>query len=288
MLQWNAFGALGDQRIPFGLLSVGQYIRMTQRQLRPRAVQHVSQQPLGIHARCFHARGGERGGGAEHEQLLLQVGRLDDRFLGRFEEIACIDPDPLAAWLFVRRFKDHTVRWHKQDCFSADGTRLSLQHLGEVIARFDGHAVLFSNVLGKLSALYPEAVIYSRANAIETEDFSRWKRDLPELFNGRGWASYHDLFSGHLSPSALPDDALRSEWSQEALLEAAYGGHAVNSVVLVDHLCGGLAPDQPRHLFVWQRSRQHFHLVEAIAQPPVEPGGRTVQSANTTDTEQTM
>ncbi len=160
------------------------------------------------------------------------------------------------------------MRWHRQDCFSTDGNRLSLQHLGEVIARFDDHAVLFSNVLGKLSTLYPAAVIYSRANAVETEDFTQWKRDLPALLSKQSWASYHDLYSGHLSPSALPSEALPSAWPQDALLEAVYGAHAADSVVLVDHLLDGLAPDQPRHLFVWQRSRHQFHLVEAIASPP--------------------
>ena len=36
--------------------------------------------------------GGERGGGAEHEQLLLQVGRLDDRFL-RVGEPCVVEAD---------------------------------------------------------------------------------------------------------------------------------------------------------------------------------------------------
>ena len=35
---------------------------------------------------------GERGGGAEHEQLLLQVGRLDDRFL-RVGEPCVVEAD---------------------------------------------------------------------------------------------------------------------------------------------------------------------------------------------------
>jgi len=63
MLQWNARGAAGDQQIPFGLLRLGERFLGPQRQLRPRAVQHVGEQPLGIHARRVHARSGQCGGG---------------------------------------------------------------------------------------------------------------------------------------------------------------------------------------------------------------------------------
>ena len=100
---------------------------------------------------------------------------LNEGFLARFDEVACVEPDPIARFLFRRRFRGlkRLSQTGRDDLLTAD--------LGEFLdERHAGAAILFSNVLGQLPLL-------KRAPP-DREKFA-------EALREREWASYHDLFS---------------------------------------------------------------------------------------------
>jgi hypothetical protein len=78
---------------------------------------------------------------------------LPAAFLERFAVIDAIEPDPLARWMFARRFPVlvSRVRWHATDYFApAEGPRALERD-------FPARPALFCNLLGQLDFIHRDA-----------------------------------------------------------------------------------------------------------------------------------
>lgn len=111
---------------------------------------------------------------------------LPKTFVSRFESVLCVEPDPLARWLFAKRFM--SVRRLE---FETRTDLLPWFRQGEWAPFLDRHssaALLFSNFLGQLPLLIPPAM---RTPALAAQTQTEFLSGL----HGREWASYHDVLS---------------------------------------------------------------------------------------------
>ena len=73
-------------------------------------------------------------------------------FLGRFEDVVALEPDPLARLILKRRQAGARLRFESLDCLSSsDG-------MDALSTRFGDRAVLFCNVLGQIDCPDPTPV----------------------------------------------------------------------------------------------------------------------------------
>lgn len=195
------------------------------------------------------------------ERHLILVGpsagyTLPMTWLGQFERLTALEPDPLAMWLFRRRIK--------RDTNSVPLTLLSDDHLVDDPARFvslaKAHpdaAILFCNVVGQLRHL------------IDSNDDCRLaavKQAVRSAIEGRSWATYHDRVSGAARPK-IADTGLRvSQRLTDEELSALYVA-TDTQVTLFDHATDGVFPAQlPHSYFAWQLTPGYVHLVEGVHQ----------------------
>lgn len=170
--------------------------------------------------------------------------------LARFSRLAIVEPDPLARFLFRRRYGPAE---HVDLDFLVGGTTASRDAaLDALLTRFPRAAILFSNVLGQLSVL--------RDEDDDDASFTRDKAHLREALRGRRWMTFHDRFSGALAPR--PDVPRRFDHraSDDELLAAFYEGGAGE---LVDHSTEGLTdPQRPHEYLVWTLDAAQHHVIE--------------------------
>jgi hypothetical protein len=184
----------------------------------------------------------------QHQTLVL-IGPsagwcLPDVFITKFEKIICIDPDPLAPFLFGW-LHGHSVRqvgtqliWRHADFFS-DPAR-QLDGLSDPL-------ILLCNVAGQLF------LQKGKARAIESELAS-----LKHILSKYDWGSFHDLLSAPIMRD-LPVRSYATRPVGEKLLKD-YG----LSGVWLDHLTGELLPQlNARMILPWQLKPDRLHLVEA-------------------------
>jgi hypothetical protein len=204
------------------------------------------------------------------EKRLVLVGPsagycLEPFTLERFDEIICLEPDPIARFLFERRLRraplEHRprLRFETRDLILGDAARF-----GEFLAAQGSSAVLFSNFLGQLRVLLGLAGPDPRLETV--------KGAIVTALDGHSWASFHDRLSGALIPALEePFDAPRRLRNEE-LADTFYGGHEAGSGLigatgeqpLLDHLTEGLfPPERPHRYFTWELEPGHFHLIEA-------------------------
>jgi hypothetical protein len=182
-------------------------------------------------------------------------------FFERFDEVLCLEPDPVAHFLFRRRLSraplDHQpeLRFDARDHLLAGPDALArlLDAEGEV-------AVLFSNVLGQVRVLL---------GATDPDDprLAGVRQSVHTALRGRPWASFHDRVSGELEPvlegrldadRRLSDAELRDQFYAAAMPD---GGAPPP---LLDHLTAGFFPEErPHAYFSWPLMPGQFHLVEA-------------------------
>lgn len=110
---------------------------------------------------------------------------LSTDFLLKFEKIHVYDPDPLARWIFQKRFPNVHVQWNVDSPFFHPG-KDSLKGLWNVKTRHPEAAILFCNVLGQWPLL--ESINESRMQEFVDQ--------LMQIYNHGNWASFHDVFSG--------------------------------------------------------------------------------------------
>ena len=117
---------------------------------------------------------------------------LPKTFLARFERIVAVEPDPLARFLFARRFgrvefvsRTDLLPWLRAD--------VSGEPLTEFFREIGPAAVLFSNLLGQVPLLLDPATFEARKKKAD-ESFA-------QALGGRNWASYHDLVSSGREPA---------------------------------------------------------------------------------------
>lgn len=188
---------------------------------------------------------------------------MDFEWLGRFERVRCIDPDPMARRIFSRRFRKiarapERLAWNADDCLEAESAASQLAKLGVLLAADASAAVLFCNFLGQLGLLLHERGFTDQAG-------QEWRRGLLALLNGRPWASFHDRLSGELAPQLQSTKLLvsKSRLEDEQVIRDLYKDSG--SGELTDHGTDGFFPPERPHAYLhWQLSPRWNHLIEAV------------------------
>ncbi len=202
------------------------------------------------------------------EKTLLLVGpsggyNLQPFLFERFERVVCLEPDPVARWIFRRRLERAPLERRPELSFIAEDQLVEHpERFGALLARLDDPAILFSNVLGQLRVLL---------GVSDTDDdrFARVREAVQAAERGRSWASFHDRVSGVLQPALTQATVVEERWSDKELLNHAFAeardlpqGTAPE---LLDHLTEGLFPtDLPHAYFSWELEPGWFHVIEAV------------------------
>jgi hypothetical protein len=182
-------------------------------------------------------------------------------FFERFEEVLCLEPDPVAHFLFRRRLAKAPLDARPRLRFDTEDRLLAgPDALARLLDAEGDAAVLFSNVLGQVRVLL----------GATTDDDARLdgvRRTVANATRGRSWASFHDRVSGELEPvlegrydaaARLSDDELRERFYATTTPDGA------PPPPLLDHLTAGFFPaDRPHAYFTWPLLPGVFHLIEA-------------------------
>ncbi|MEI6126148.1 MAG: hypothetical protein WCQ99_06285 [Pseudomonadota bacterium] len=195
------------------------------------------------------------------EKKLILIGAsggyaLDSAFLGRFDKIIAVDPDPVSKWIFQKRFPSVTtlLRWITTDFF------ITAEHSAERLHAFLSHhpdaAILISNFLGQLPFLIHD--LNTREKLILF-----WQNTLYTLLHGRSWASFHDRYSSSKAPNAPRHFCTAHQCTGEELVRRFYGRD-----------CSGEWRDHSTELFfsaqslydyfLWQLTPKSFHIIEGV------------------------
>ncbi len=187
---------------------------------------------------------------------------LERAWLGSFEEIACLDPDPLARAIFTRRLRavapDTRVSWSLDDFLSERVPELQIRRFEKFLEAHPGAPVLFSNFLGQLSLL-----LQSRPGDA-SKAMAAWKSQLVrKTLEGRSWASFHDRVSGKLAPRFEQPYLSPARLTDGEIVAKLYTDPQ-GEVELADHETDGLFPAAREHsYFRWDLTREWIHLIEA-------------------------
>jgi len=184
---------------------------------------------------------------------------LPREFVSRFDVVTAVDPDPLAAWIFRKRF--HAVcsgiTTQENDFFVSAGCSTGL--FGRFLDDNPDAAILFSNFLGQMSFLVHDEKQRERLIGF-------WQENLLGLLQGRAWASFHDRYSGRIQTSRQAPLRSNRQLHGVELLgcfhETCKGGQ------WLDHQTGGFFPEQAAYdYFVWQLAPRAFHIIEGVFSP---------------------
>ncbi|USN46147.1 MAG: hypothetical protein H6626_07900 [Pseudobdellovibrionaceae bacterium] len=161
---------------------------------------------------------------------------LNEDFLSRFDNLTCIDPDPLARLLFKRRFSDLSVHWVEHDYFRLDTSSPQPHGWKQISNDFSDHAILICNFLGQAPLLLAKQF----KNETFNKQYVEWKTYLNLALENRSWASYHDLYS-----ASKPE--------------------RTSAPTVIDHLTADLfIRYRSKEQFMWHRLPTEVHLIEAL------------------------
>lgn len=180
----------------------------------------------------------------------------------RFERLICLEPDPVARFVFKRRLARAPLESRPTLEFITDD-RL-VHHPDKLVALLEtlgDAAVLFSNILGQVRVLLG-------ASSEEEPAFVRVREEVRRALANRSYASYHDRVSGHPRPEGsdkpmIADDQL----SNAELVESLYPAdtRVGEDAELLDHFTQGFFPRDLEHAyFVWELEPGWFHLIEGV------------------------
>lgn len=205
-------------------------------------------------------------GWAPPEKKLVIVGPsagwcVQPFFFERFEEVLCLEPDPVAHFLFRRRLEKAPLdarprlRFDSQDRLLSDPGALS-----RLLDAEGDAAVLFSNVLGQVRVLLG-------ATAYDDARLSNVRTAVKQAIQGRSWASFHDRVSGALEPALDGRYDAERRLSDEELRDHFYATATPDGSApppLLDHLTGGFFPaERPHSYLTWPLLPGLYHLIEA-------------------------
>jgi hypothetical protein len=194
-------------------------------------------------------------------------------FFERFEEILCLEPDPVARRLFAFRLarapleKRPRLRFEAKDLLLGDPTAFA-----DRLAAEGDVCVLFSNVVGQFRVLYGAA-------SMDDPRLARLRTSILPALGARSFASFHDRVSGQLEPVIGGAVELDGRLDDREIAEHFYPGNddpdamirPDGSGPLLDHLTEGFfPPDRPHAYFSWELMPGTFHLVEATARTRVD------------------
>jgi hypothetical protein len=122
-------------------------------------------------------------------------------FIRSFDSVTCVEPDPLARWLFRRRFMADGKKKFSAIARSdlLPWTSQAPTAFEEFVNSLTNHAFLFSNILGQVALLSNETKNLKNPDPVPTLALAARARFISAL-QGREWASYHDLFSSRAIP----------------------------------------------------------------------------------------
>lgn len=119
---------------------------------------------------------------------------LPSEWLGQFEQIMALDPDPLAPLFFRRNHPGIEVHWSRRDYFIDSQRQWRSQGLDEIAADFPHHTLFFTNLIGQFPFLLKKPQL---ENENEWRD---WREHWRGTLESRRWISVHDLFSSDRRP----------------------------------------------------------------------------------------
>lgn len=209
------------------------------------------------------------------EKTLVIVGPsggycIEPLTLERFERLICLEPDPVARFMFKRRLARAPLEQRPRlefvtgDLILEDPARFQ-----QFISELGSAAVLFSNILGQLRVLLAARGEFDRLPSV--------KRTLVAALEGRSWASFHDRVSGSLAPNPAEPFLAERRLSDDELIETFFAHHRLETpdvpligpngdLPLLDHLTGDLfPPDREHRYFVWELMPGQYHLIEAVS-----------------------
>lgn len=180
----------------------------------------------------------------------------------RFEHVVCLEPDPVARFLFARRLlRAPLERRPTLELVAEDHLLREPERLLRLLERLGESAVLFSNVLGQLRVLL-------EVTDLEAPELVRVHAVVRQSIAGRSWVSFHDRVSGELRLDFAQPLVADGRLSDAEVLEHLYeqpGETDVARVGLVDHLTAGLFPTElPHAYFAWELEPGWFHAIEAV------------------------
>ncbi len=182
-------------------------------------------------------------------------------FFERFDEVLCLEPDPVAHFLFRRRLAKAPLEPRPRLRFDREDRLLADPHALSRLLEAEGDAaVLFSNVLGQVRVLLG-------ASAPDDARLAGVRRAVHDAIQGRSFASFHDRVSGELEPALEGRLEAERRLSDDEIRERLYATVAPDGSTpppLLDHLTAGFFPEGRSHAyFTWQLLPGLFHLIEA-------------------------
>ena len=205
------------------------------------------------------------------ESTLLLVGPsagycLQPFFFERFERVVCLEPDPIARWLFARKIAIAPLESRPRlEFISQDHLVRFTERLPKLVRSLGDCALLFSNVLGQIRGLL-------EVDDSSTPEFVRIRNAVQEATEGRAFASFHDRVSGNIRPTFAPPLTFPQRLGDAELLENLFK-HARfadgERRELLDHLTAGFfAENLPHSYFVWRLEPGRYHVIEAVNSLP--------------------
>lgn len=182
----------------------------------------------------------------------------------RFERLICLEPDPLARYVFRRRLARAPLERHPRLEFITDDRLVHHpERLVELAEGLPDAAILFTNVIGQLRVLLP-------ATSADDPGLARIRSAIATVIAGRSWASFHDRVSGRLRPEFNQPLTADGRLSDEEVLSVLYGQDAdtpggFEGLELLDHLTAGFFPEElPYGYFVWELEASWYHVIEGV------------------------
>jgi hypothetical protein len=185
-------------------------------------------------------------------------------FFERFTDVLCLEPDPVAHFVFRRRLARAPLearpklRFESRDHVLADPTALV-----RLLDAEGDAAVLFTNILGQLRVLLG-------TDSSEDPRLTAVRGAVAEATRSRSWASFHDRVSGVLEPQIEQPARAAARLTDADVVRRFYPAVEASSAradgagELLDHLTAGFFPaERPHAYFSWQLMPGWFHLIEA-------------------------
>ena len=210
------------------------------------------------------------------EKTLLIAGpsggyNLQPFLLERFDRVVCLEPDPLARWIFRRRLAAAPLDKRPELTFIAEDHLVEHpERLEPLLDQLGDVALLFSNVLGQLGALLG-------TTDPENPKLVRVREAVAAARARRSWVSFHDRVSGSMRPAfegmLVADHRLKDNEVISQAFPVDEGVSPNRDTELLDHLTADFFPSELEHVyFSWELMPGIFHLIEGVAE--VRPRAR--------------
>lgn len=176
-----------------------------------------------------------------------------------FEEMLVNEIDPLARYIFKKRYAGaKKVSFESRNFLSPENGKFRAEKLICWLESYPDYAILFSNVLGQLPALFAEEWKASGAEYL---------KNLFEYLKDRDWATFHDRVSLERGVARLPhnlevffQESLRPIKTPELCSHFSGGQKAAT---FIDHETDDFVSGPVRY-FLWPLTPQKVHVIEGF------------------------